>query len=233
MTFYPDFPRVLRPWRRTLTNGDDVRWLHVAAGNREICVLSTVLSSVAVGYTFWWWMWSWSVSAWSLRVFTRMLGALFGRRTFLFFILPILTTSLVRFYLTLSFPRVTNFKLPLQPNQKYNITHGELGFSKLTQMKDYYTTNSHNLTYTSLVKRVGRIYFLNLGVVACFSLWEVGRMHLLNLEVQGLTRAHFVSGSRAPQVAWRTRSPCRAWCTWRSWRSRANSRDSAPRSTLS
>ena len=41
-------------------------------------------------------------------------------------------------------PRVINFKLPLQPHQKYNIPqYGELGFSYLTQMKDEYTTNSH------------------------------------------------------------------------------------------
>ena len=32
--------------------------------------------------------------------------------------------------LTLSLPRVINFKFPLQPHQKYYITHyGELGFS--------------------------------------------------------------------------------------------------------
>ena len=31
-------------------------------------------------------------------------------------------------------------------------------------MKEYYTTNSHYLTYTFLFRKVGRIYFLNLGV---------------------------------------------------------------------
>ena len=31
-------------------------------------------------------------------------------------------------------------------------------------MKDDYTTNSHYLTHTFLFRKVGRIYFLNLGV---------------------------------------------------------------------
>ena len=31
-------------------------------------------------------------------------------------------------------------------------------------MKDDYTINSHCLTYTFLLKKVGRMYFLNLGV---------------------------------------------------------------------
>ena len=39
--------------------------------------------------------------------------------------------------LTLSLPRVINFKFPLQPHPKYTITrYEELGFSLLTQMKD-------------------------------------------------------------------------------------------------
>ena len=42
-----------------------------------------------------------------------------------------------------------------------NITSHSL---ELTQMKDYYTTNSHYLTYTLLFRKVGRMYFLNLGV---------------------------------------------------------------------
>ena len=67
--------------------------------------------------------------------------------------------------LSLSLPRVINLKFPLQPHQKYNITqYGELGFSKLTQMKDDYTTNSHYLIYTFSVQKVGRMYFSNLGV---------------------------------------------------------------------
>ena len=50
---------------------------------------------------------------------------------------------------TLSLPRVINVKFLLQPHQKYYITqYEELGFSKLTRMKDDYTTKSHNLTYT-------------------------------------------------------------------------------------
>ena len=71
---------------------------------------------------------------------------------------------------TLSLPRVINLKFPLQPHQKYyNTQYEELGFSSLTQMKYDYTTNSHYITYT-------------------FSLFEVGRMHVLSLGVKGLTR---------------------------------------------
>ena len=51
-----------------------------------------------------------------------------------------------KIFLTLSLPRVINFKFPLQPHQKYNITqYGELGFSWLTQMKDDYATNFHHI----------------------------------------------------------------------------------------
>ena len=71
--------------------------------------------------------------------------------------------------LTLSLPRAINVKFPLQPHQKYYITqHGELGFSSLTQMKDDNTTNSHYLTCT-------------------VSLWKVGGMYLLTLGVKGVT----------------------------------------------
>ena len=53
---------------------------------------------------------------------------------------------------------ISNF--PMQPHRGYNITqYGELGISSLPQMKDGYTINSH---------------FLN-----------VGRMHIVNLEVKG------------------------------------------------
>ena len=63
-----------------------------------------------------------------------------------------------------SLPRGINLKFPLQPQQKYHITrYGELGFPWLTQMKDYYTTNSHYLTYTLLFRKAGRTYFLELG----------------------------------------------------------------------
>ena len=34
----------------------------------------------------------------------------------------------------------------------------------LTQMEDDYTTNTHYLTYTFLLKKVGRMYFWNLEV---------------------------------------------------------------------
>ena len=51
--------------------------------------------------------------------------------------------------LTLSFPRMINFKFALQPQQKYCIIHyGELGFHSLLRLKDDYTTNSHCITYT-------------------------------------------------------------------------------------
>ena len=57
-------------------------------------------------------------------------------------------------------PRVINFKCPLQPHQEYNTTqYEELGFSSLTQMKDDYTTNSRNITYTFLFKRLGEYTF--------------------------------------------------------------------------
>ena len=69
------------------------------------------------------------------------------------------------FSLTLSLPRVINLQFPLQPHQKCNISqYGELVFSYLTQMKDDYTTNSHYLTHIFLFRKVGRMYFLNLGV---------------------------------------------------------------------
>ena len=37
-------------------------------------------------------------------------------------------------------------------------------FHSLTQIKDDFTTNSHNLTHTFLFKKVGRMYVLNLEV---------------------------------------------------------------------
>ena len=43
----------------------------------------------------------------------------------------------------LSLLRVINFKFPLPPDQKYNVTqYGKLGFSYLSQMKDDYTADS-------------------------------------------------------------------------------------------
>ena len=68
-------------------------------------------------------------------------------------------------HLTLSLPRVIKFKFPLLPHQKYNTTqYEELGFSSLTLMTNDYTANSHYTTHTSLYKKVGRMYFLILGV---------------------------------------------------------------------
>ena len=62
--------------------------------------------------------------------------------------------------LTLSLPRVINFKFRLQPHLKYYITQcEEHGFSQLTQMKDEYTTNSHYLTHTFLFERLGECTF--------------------------------------------------------------------------
>ena len=47
-----------------------------------------------------------------------------------------------------SLPGVINVKFSPQPHQKYDITqYGELGFSQLTQMKDYYATNSFTLPH--------------------------------------------------------------------------------------
>ena len=40
----------------------------------------------------------------------------------------------------------------------------EIGFSQLSQMKDDYTTNSQYITYTFSFRKVGRMYFLSLGV---------------------------------------------------------------------
>ena len=37
-------------------------------------------------------------------------------------------------------------------------------FHSFTQMQDYYTFNSHYLTYTIALQKVVRMYFLNLGV---------------------------------------------------------------------
>ena len=55
--------------------------------------------------------------------------------------------------LIISLPRVINSKFPLQPHQKDNIIQYEdLGFSWLTRIKDDYTTNSHYITDTSLLK---------------------------------------------------------------------------------
>ena len=51
------------------------------------------------------------------------------------------------------------------PHQKHYITqYEETWLFIATQMKDESTTNSHHLTYTFLIKKVGGMYFLNLGV---------------------------------------------------------------------
>ena len=64
--------------------------------------------------------------------------------------------------LTLSLSRVINFKLLLQPHQKYYITqYEELGFSSVTQIKDDSNIDSH---YTFLLKGLGECNFLILGM---------------------------------------------------------------------
>ena len=66
--------------------------------------------------------------------------------------------------LTLSLPRMINFKFLLQPHHKcYTTQYQELGFPSLTQMKDDYTVNSHYLTYTFLFKRLGECPFWTYG----------------------------------------------------------------------
>ena len=62
--------------------------------------------------------------------------------------------------LTLSFPRVINFKFPLQPHQKYYITqYEELGVSSLSRIKDDHTSNSHCITYTFIFKGWENVVF--------------------------------------------------------------------------
>ena len=70
-----------------------------------------------------------------------------------------------------------NFKYPLQPHQNYYTTqYEELHCSQLTQMKSYYTTNSHYFTHTFLFKRLGE----------CTVLFELGneRINCSRLPVQ-------------------------------------------------
>ena len=70
-----------------------------------------------------------------------------------FRVTPALLCTGVTYPLTPSLPRVINFKSPLQPHQHYYITqNGWLGFSVASQMKDDYTTNSHHLTFTFLLR---------------------------------------------------------------------------------
>ena len=79
--------------------------------------------------------------------------------------IPNSVKHMTTYFLTLSLPRVINFKFLLQPHQKYYITqYEELGFSSFTLMTNDYTANAHYTTRTSLYKKVGRMYFLVLGV---------------------------------------------------------------------
>ena len=68
---------------------------------------------------------------------------------------------LFRLLLTLSLPRAINFKLPLQPQQKYYIIHYFFHTVAYSEKKIIFTS-SHKLTYTFPSRKVGRMYFLNL-----------------------------------------------------------------------
>ena len=71
----------------------------------------------------------------------------------------------IRSALTLSLPRVINFKFPLQPHQKYYITCSmkNFAFHRLLKWKWLYYQFSLRHLYMYLEK-VGRTYFLNLDV---------------------------------------------------------------------
>ena len=73
-------------------------------------------------------------------------------------------TGLVSVAHPLHSQNVTKFKFPLQPRQKYYITqYEELSVWWLSQMRDDYNTNSHCLTHTFLLERLGE---------CTFSTWE-------------------------------------------------------------
>ena len=64
--------------------------------------------------------------------------------------------------LTLSLPRVINFKFPLQLHQKYYITQiKNLAFHSLLRWHVIPLNDPHYLTHTFLFGKVGRMYFLN------------------------------------------------------------------------
>ena len=92
---------------------------------------------------------------------------------------------LLQIVLPLSLPRMTNFKFPLQPHQKYNMKNLA---SYLTQMKDDYSTNSHYLTYTFIVKRLGECTFWT---------WELRLMSGFNVLEHIVCYPH-VSSSHIP-----------------------------------
>ena len=63
--------------------------------------------------------------------------------------------------LTLSLPRMINVKFPLQPHQKYYITHSmkNLAFHNFLRWTMIILSNSHYLTSTFLSKRLGECTF--------------------------------------------------------------------------
>ena len=84
-------------------------------------------------------------------------------------------TNLPRGFLVDPFTaKSNNFKLLLQPCQKYYITQSEeLGFSWLTQTKDDYTTDSHYLTRTRLLKGWEKVLFLVVILVDLRNDWNI------------------------------------------------------------
>ena len=95
-------------------------------------------------------------------------------------------------------PKSDQCPISLQPHQKYYITqYGELGFPQLTQMKDDFTTNSHSLAHAFLFRKVGRMYFLNLGVKGLSDACEVRQdSHPVKSHGTSLIKAQMQTGSQ-------------------------------------
>ena len=95
------------------------------------------------------------------RLYARVTSALFsvrsGRTSVSFPHLKTLLTLL---------PRVIIFKFPLQPRQKYNITHSmeNLTFHSLPRKRWLYYQFSLPYLYSLSLQRLGESYFLSLGV---------------------------------------------------------------------
>ena len=69
-------------------------------------------------------------------------------------------------------------------------------------MKDDYTTNSHYLTNTFLFRKVGRMYFLNLGVKG-LNLWKSGEGHAFRYRKHKLC----ISGIQGAQISQKSMPP--------------------------
>ena len=87
--------------------------------------------------------------------------------------LKVITLGSERVKIFLSFPEgqllqtaeCDQFQIsPAVSGEIFHHTVWRTWFFITTQMKDDYTTSSHYLTYTFLFRKVGRMYFLNLGV---------------------------------------------------------------------